>query len=117
VSGIGTPRASYAPLIAERFLAARVAKEGIADPLTVALQHVPMLDAAGKTSQEMQEWVNQAITLKGWLVIMFHGVGGDYLTTTSAAHAELLRYLAEHKTEVWTATLRDAALHITQARK
>jgi hypothetical protein len=34
----------------------------------------------------------------------FHGVGGDYITTSKQAHEELLAYLAAHRDEVWTDT-------------
>jgi peptidoglycan/xylan/chitin deacetylase (PgdA/CDA1 family) len=36
--------------------------------------------------------------------ITFHGVGGDYLSVSKEAHAELLAYLAAHRDVYWTDT-------------
>lgn len=44
----------------------------------------------------------------GMGVIMFHGVGGDYITTSSAAHQELLNYLKENKKTLWITTFQKA---------
>ena len=33
------------------------------------------------------------------------------------AHRELLQFLKENKKEIWTATMVDAAIHITQYRE
>jgi peptidoglycan-N-acetylglucosamine deacetylase len=44
----------------------------------------------------------------GMGIIMFHGIGGDYITTTSAAHQELIDYLRKNRKEIWMATFREA---------
>ena len=44
----------------------------------------------------------------GMGVIMFHGVGGDYITTSAQAHRELLAYLKENKKDIWVATFQQA---------
>ena len=120
--GLGAPPGTdYSPLVATRFLAARVSDSGIADPKTVDLLHVPLRDAGSKTGDELKAMVDEAIAAKGWLVFIFHGVGpeqltcpGDltfdlngckinYLTTDAAAHQALVDYLAEKQAQVWTA--------------
>ena len=40
-------------------------------------------------------------------VVVFHGVGGDYLNVSGDAHKELLAYLKAHEREIWTATFSD----------
>ena len=43
--------------------------------------------------------------------LVFHGIGGDYLTTSKEAHEELLRFLAEHRAEYWTDTYLNIVRH------
>ncbi|MDP9081447.1 MAG: polysaccharide deacetylase family protein [Bacteroidota bacterium] len=49
-------------------------------------------------------------------IFMFHGVGGDYLTTSAKAHRELLTYLNKHRDEIWVATFKQAMDYITSGR-
>lgn len=44
------------------------------------------------------------------LNIVFHGVGGDYLSVSDAAHQEFLTYLVEHKKSLWV----DSYINIIQ---
>lgn len=44
----------------------------------------------------------------GMGIIMFHGIGGDYITTSAAAHQELLTYLHKNRSKIWVATFQDA---------
>jgi hypothetical protein len=37
-------------------------------------------------------------------VIVFHGVGGDYLNVSADAHRQLVEYLKAHEKEIWTTT-------------
>jgi peptidoglycan/xylan/chitin deacetylase (PgdA/CDA1 family) len=135
-AGLGQPPTmDYSPLVAARFFAARVSDTGIADPTTVDLLHVPELDTGGKTGDELKKMVDDAIAAKGWLVLLFHGVGTDqascpqgldyapaqctinYLTTSTEAHAALVQYLADKKAQVWTAPFKQVATLIQTARK
>jgi peptidoglycan/xylan/chitin deacetylase (PgdA/CDA1 family) len=133
-AGVGPTGEDFSPLVAERFLAARVSVSGIADPATVDLLHVPQLDTGGKTGDELKKMIDDAIAAKGWLVLLFHGVGNEqascpqnlgyapdkcminYLTTSAEAHQTLVDYLAEKKQQVWTATFKDVATAIKTAR-
>lgn len=131
-AGLGAAKEDYSPLVAQRFLAARVSESGIADPAQVDLLHVPQLDTGGKSGDELKAMVDQAIAAKGWLVLLFHGVGEEtacpglayapetcmvnYLTTSTEAHAALVQYLAAKKAEVWTATFKQVASHVQASR-
>jgi peptidoglycan-N-acetylglucosamine deacetylase len=124
-AGIGPSGQDYSPLVATRFFAARTSDAIIADPKTVELHHVPMLDTGSKTGDQLRAMVDQAIVQKGWLVLLFHGVGSEttcpkldyqpsvcminYLVTSSAAHQSLVEYLDQKKAQVWTATFKDVA--------
>jgi peptidoglycan/xylan/chitin deacetylase (PgdA/CDA1 family) len=44
----------------------------------------------------------------GMGIIMFHGIGGDYITTSASAHRELLAYLKQNKKEIWVTTFKEA---------
>jgi peptidoglycan/xylan/chitin deacetylase (PgdA/CDA1 family) len=134
-AGLGMPPTQdYSPLVAARFFAARVSDSGIADPATVDLLHVPQLDTGGKTGDELKKMVDDAIAAKGWLVLLFHGVGTEatcsgslnyapdtcminYLTTSTEAHAALVQYLVDKKAQVWTAPFKQVATQIQTARK
>ena len=45
---------------------------------------------------------------QGQLVsIVFHGIGGDYLSVSNEAHEQLLQFLAEHSQEYWVDTFQN----------
>jgi sialate O-acetylesterase len=134
-AGIGPNGDDYSPLVGARFYAARVSVDGIADAATVELLHVPQLDTGGKTGDQLKKMVDDAIAAKGWLVLLFHGVGTpqascpgnlayapdkcmiNYLTTSTEAHAALVQYLVEKKAQVWTAPFGKVATLIKNSRK
>jgi peptidoglycan/xylan/chitin deacetylase (PgdA/CDA1 family) len=45
--------------------------------------------------------------------IIFHGVGGDYLTVSAEAHEELLEYLAEHQETYWVDSYINIMRYVT----
>jgi peptidoglycan/xylan/chitin deacetylase (PgdA/CDA1 family) len=60
------------------------------------------------TGAELIDFVRQAEAGGGMGVILFHGVGGDYLQVSDAAHRELVAWLKAHRKEVWVTTFRSA---------
>jgi peptidoglycan/xylan/chitin deacetylase (PgdA/CDA1 family) len=44
----------------------------------------------------------------GMGVIMFHGIGGDYITTATEVHQVVLDYLKENKRAIWVTTFGEA---------
>jgi peptidoglycan/xylan/chitin deacetylase (PgdA/CDA1 family) len=56
----------------------------------------------GSSGAEMIAWVKEVEKSEGVGVIVFHGVGGDYLSVSAEAHQQLLDYLAAHRAEIWT---------------
>jgi peptidoglycan/xylan/chitin deacetylase (PgdA/CDA1 family) len=73
--------------------------------------------AGGKTGAELIEFVKRAQNTGGMAVFMFHGIGGDYLTTSAAAHRELLAYLVKNEDTIWVATFQQAMDYISKAKK
>jgi peptidoglycan/xylan/chitin deacetylase (PgdA/CDA1 family) len=41
-------------------------------------------------------------------IFMFHGIGGDYITTSVKAHQELINYLKQHRKDIWITTFQQA---------
>lgn len=41
-------------------------------------------------------------------IIMFHGIGGDYITTATEAHQAVLDYLVKNRREIWITTFSKA---------
>lgn len=53
----------------------------------------------------------------GMGIFMFHGIGGDYLTTSADAHKELVDYLQKHKADILVMTFQQAMDYVTEANK
>lgn len=99
---VGEGRISYVPLVQERFRAARGVNSQVADPLTVDLYNTPGWDASGRTAANLLQIVDMARKKGGWLILMFHGVGGEHLSVDTDAHAALLDAL-QADPQAWTA--------------
>ena len=56
---------------------------------------------------DMVRWVEDVRRAGAAGVIVFHGVGGDYLRVSREAHLELVGYLKARRNEVWTATFTE----------
>lgn len=112
---VGKKPESYVGLVAERFLAARGVEARIADPWQDALELVPAHDGA-KGPDELLALVELAIAEGGWLVLLFHGVGGDHLPVDGEAHARLLEHLVRRRDSVWTEAFGSVAAHVRQQR-
>lgn len=52
----------------------------------------------------------------GMGIIMFHGIGGDYITTSSQTHQEMLNYLKKNKKLFWVATFQQAMDYVIKHR-
>lgn len=53
----------------------------------------------------------------GMGVFMFHGIGGDFITTSVEAHKALLEYLAKNKKDIWVTTFKQAMDYVAKANK
>lgn len=79
------------------------------DPLRVPSYGVPQ----NITGTRLIAFVKAVEKSGGMGVIMFHGIGGDYITTPAAAHQQLITYLTEHKKDIWVATFQQAMDYAT----
>jgi peptidoglycan/xylan/chitin deacetylase (PgdA/CDA1 family) len=114
-TSVGEPRQSYVPLVRERFLAARGVEARVADPWQDALDQVPAIDGA-RSAEELIQVVEQAEATGGWLVLLFHGVGGDHLPVALEVHEALLDHLTKRRGAIWTETFRNVAAFVSGCR-
>lgn len=109
---VGPEHEDVTPEARKRFLAARDAWGGAVDPATVDLMHVPGMDGSRVLPALLSEVA--AAKKKGyWLVIMFHGVGGDYLAAENDAHEALLDALAADP-QAWVTPFGTAAAAVAR---
>lgn len=96
----------YLSAIAGVFTAIKVGQgDGVVSSMqTVDPLAVPVLAPVGLSGKELIAIVERAGARGTMVNFTFHGVGGDYLTTSNSAHEELLAYLAAHRAEYWTDT-------------
>jgi peptidoglycan/xylan/chitin deacetylase (PgdA/CDA1 family) len=81
------------------------------DPL-----QVPSYGLEDKTTGTQLIAFVQRVQQKGGMgIVMLHGIGGDYITISAAAHRELLDYLAENKKEIWVTTFQQAMDYAMQS--
>ena len=106
----GTP---YLPLLTQDFVAMKTTVGGVvADMQRLNIHAVPVIAPSDVTGAQLIAWV-KAAGEKGTMVnFTFHGIGGDHLQISAAAHAELLQFLASHKDEYWTDTFLNLMLHV-----
>jgi peptidoglycan/xylan/chitin deacetylase (PgdA/CDA1 family) len=69
------------------------------------------------TGDELIAFVKKVEQSGGLGIFMFHGIGGDYITTPAVAHRQLLAYLAKNRKAIWVATFQQAMDYVTQAEK
>jgi peptidoglycan/xylan/chitin deacetylase (PgdA/CDA1 family) len=62
------------------------------------------------------EFVKKVEQSGGMGIFMFHGIGGDYLTTSAVAHKELLQYLQQHRKDILVLTFQQAMDYIASVK-
>jgi peptidoglycan/xylan/chitin deacetylase (PgdA/CDA1 family) len=86
-----------------------LAKAGLAPHVrdsrtTPGLEGKSFIDATGA---EMIAWAEGLRRSGAAGFIIFHGVGGDYLSVSADAHKQLVDYLKAHDAEIWTTTFSE----------
>ena len=69
------------------------------------------------TGEQLIDYVKNVVSKGGVGVIMFHGIGGDWIVTPTAAHRQLLEYLKANEKDIWVATFAEAMTYVTNALK
>lgn len=105
----------YLPLVKDAFVAIKAADGAVVpDMATLDPSAVPVAAPVGVTGRQLIAQVEDAGRRGTMVNFTFHGVGGDYLTVSNEAHAELLAYLAAHRDVYWTDTFLNLMTYVRQ---
>jgi len=69
----------------------------------------------GTPADKLIAFVKKVEEKGGMGIFMFHGVGGDYITTSAGAHRALLAYLKQDK-DIWVTTFQQAMDYISKQK-
>ncbi len=106
---------SYVANVRERFVAARGVEGKMQTIDTIDLYGIGAYMINGQSGDELVGLVKQAMRKNALLVFLFHGVGGGHdLNVSRDAHRQLLRFLAEHKKDIWVTPLVDIAEYLKE---
>lgn len=97
---------NYLPAVRSEFVAikATVGQGAIPSMATLDPYLVPVVAPVNMTGQQLIALVREAAGKGTMVAFTFHGIGGDHLANSSAAHEELVKYLAENRKTYWTDT-------------
>jgi len=101
---------NYVDAIAPMFVAVKSRDEGIAEGSTF------LFGSADVTGDELIQFVSEHTRNGVLLNILFHGVGGDHLTTSIEAHEELLKFLAANREMYWVDTYLNIMSYVRDNR-
>lgn len=120
-SAIGDPpdEGSFATAVQSCHFAARLAAGGVNDRAEVAQNPLRIKASAigyphGREVKPFIEYCEQAVRSKGWAVVVFHGIGDNWIPTDRAVHQKLIEHLQDRR--FWVAPVRDVARYIMYSR-
>jgi len=103
----------YVDLVKGEFVAIKSGGAGVIpdmaalDPLAVGVTAPEGLSGA-----QLIQMVKDAAAKGTMINFTFHGIGGDYITTSRQAHEELLAFLAAHRDVYWTDTFMNIMTYV-----
>jgi len=117
--GRGLNKRSYVPIVAEIFIAARASGEkGYSNsPLACDLHELWSWSADRMRCEEMIGLTIKAVNEGRWAIFTFHGINEGHLPVSDEDLAGFLRFLKEHRNEIWVAPVVEVAEHIISERK
>ncbi|MBN2090758.1 polysaccharide deacetylase family protein [candidate division KSB1 bacterium] len=117
--GRGSSRQSYIPTIAKHFIAGRTGGEyGFGNhPLVCDLAALWGLPVERMSGYEMIGLVEQITGQGRWVILIFHGIGGSYLSTDINDFRLLLEYLKKHENSIRIAPMGEIAQFIKNSNK
>jgi peptidoglycan/xylan/chitin deacetylase (PgdA/CDA1 family) len=106
---------NYLELVKSEFVAIKFGDGAVVDNMTTLDPFaVPVQAPVGVTGKQLIATVEQAADQGPMVNFTFHGIGGDYLTVSAAAHEELLEYLSEHPDRYWVDTFLNIMTYTRQ---
>jgi len=105
--------ADYVDLVKDEFVAIKSGDAGvIPDMATLDPLAVGVTAPEGLTGAQLIQRVKDAAARGTMINLTFHGIGGDYITTSKQAHEELLAFLATHRDVYWTDTFLNIMTYV-----
>ena len=96
---------NYVKLIRGDFVAIKSGSGGVVANMDALDAYAVAVTAPeGVTGEQLIALVKESARKGTMINFTFHGIGGDYITTSNKAHEELLAFLAAHRDEYWTDT-------------
>ena len=91
-------------------------EEVITSPSQLNPANIPSFTALpGYKASQMIAFIEKVLAHGGAGVILFHGIGGDWLSVDTTEHQQMLDYLATHP-EIWVGTFSDVLSFIQQQK-
>lgn len=81
---------------------------------SIEIKNMPVWSPDNPSGDELIAYVKEAAARGTIANITFHGIGGDYLSTSIKAHNKLLAYLANNKHTYWVDTFRNISLYMAE---
>ena len=107
--GRGAERESYVPIIAGAFIAGRAGMEMSNYPRWVDLAYARSFEMHGQSADEVIAMIERGMRRGHWVVLTFHGVGGDFIETETSDFEAVAAYLAQQQDRIWTDTFYQVA--------
>lgn len=107
---------SFKDSIVQVATAARGVHDHLVPPAEIDLNNVASWAPNGVSGQELIAYVQLVMEKKTLGTFCFHGVGAEYLSVSAEAHEELLKWLSEHRREIWVATFEEATEFLRSKR-
>lgn len=108
---------SYVDAIKTDFVAARGVSEKVMQLNEVDLFNVNSFVVNGQSGEELIAIVKKAMEQKGFVVFLFHGVGGEHdINVSLGAHAQLVHFLKENEKDIWTAPFVEICQYVSRAQ-
>lgn len=109
---------NYLPGLRQGFAAIKVGGAAVTPAMqTLDPYAVGVYAPEGQSGAQLIALVQQAAAQGTMVNFTFHGVGGDYLTTSAQAHEELVKYLAEHRDLYWTDTFLNIMTYVKRQHR
>jgi len=116
--GRGQNVKSYAPIVAEKFLAGRGwMDEWSNDPTFCDMAQLMGVELDGKDFEQVKQWIDKTTANGGWLVFCGHEIGeGGRQTTLSSTLKALCEYAQDPANGLWLDTVQTVASYIGKQR-
>lgn len=80
--------------------------------------HVPCYGGhSGMIADQYISKIKEAIQKHGLIVLVFHGVGGNYLKIEANEHAKILDFIKAHQEDLWVNTFSNTLDYISKLKK